>query len=61
MKTKTYRESLEELEQIVAAMRDGTIELEQVQEKMKRATELLDACTSMLRELQQTLPNSNAK
>ena len=61
MKKKTYRESVEELEQIVASLRDGKMELEQIRENLMRANALLEACSSQLRELQEDLPDGNAK
>lgn len=47
-KTLTYTEAIAELEQIVAEMEEGNVSIDQLSEKVKRASHLLRICKEKL-------------
>lgn len=47
-KGQTYEAAFEELKQIVRAMEDGSISVDELTEKVKRATQLIEICKTKL-------------
>ena len=50
MKELSYQEAIEELEQIVSAMETGDIPVDELAKKVKRASELIKVCKTVLYE-----------
>lgn len=50
MKELSYKEAMEELEQIVLAMETGDIPVDELSKKVKRASELIKVCKTVLYE-----------
>jgi len=50
MKKLSYQEAMQELEQIVSDMETGDIPVDELAEKVKRASELIKVCKSVLFE-----------
>ncbi|MBN2639364.1 MAG: exodeoxyribonuclease VII small subunit [Bacteroidales bacterium] len=50
MKEMSYQKAIDELEQIVAAMETGDIPVDDLAKKVKRASELIKVCKTVLYE-----------
>lgn len=61
----TYQSAFEELGQIVRAMEDGTISIDELAAQVKRATQLIEICRTKLegteKEVQQILETISPK
>lgn len=51
----TYNDSITELETIISDMNSGNVPIDQLQEKVKRAKELLQWCKDKLRATEEEL------
>lgn len=51
----TFEEAMQELEIILAALKEGNIAVDDLVKKSERAKELLDYCRTKLREVEQAL------
>ncbi|MGB0883766.1 MAG: exodeoxyribonuclease VII small subunit [Flavobacteriales bacterium] len=49
-KKLNYSQSITELEDILEALQNQEVSVDQLSEKVKRASELIDACSSMLKK-----------
>ena len=54
-KKKTYKESLEEIEQIIAQIETGNLDIDELSEMVKRAASLIKTCKADLRKTQEDL------
>lgn len=52
-----YKEAKQELEEIIASIEQGQIDLDLLSEKVKRAFELITFCKNKLRETQEHVDN----
>lgn len=52
-----YKEAKQELEEIIASIEQGQIDLDLLSEKVKRAFELITFCKNKLRETQDHVDN----
>lgn len=50
---KTYKEAFDELQVIVAEIEQGTIEIDELSEKIKRASKLVAICQAKLYETEE--------
>lgn len=51
----TYEQAMKELQQIVTALQNETIGIDELSEKVKKAAELIDFCKSKLRSTQEDI------
>jgi len=56
-KKTTYTEAYEELQGIVAQIEDGEISVDELSEKVKRATELIKICKAKLTTTEEDVNN----
>lgn len=54
-KIKNYTEAVKELETILAALQSDEIAIDQLEEKVKRANELLEYCQNLLRKAEDAI------
>ena len=54
----SYKKAVSELEQIVADIESGQTDIDQLSEKVKRATELIQACKTKLRTTEEDIDNT---
>jgi exodeoxyribonuclease VII small subunit len=52
-KEQTYSEAFVQLEQLIEQLEEGDIQLEELAEKVKQANELIVACESKLRTVEE--------
>lgn len=57
MKELSYQEAIEELEQIVSAMEAGELPVDELSRKVKRASELIKVCKTVLHETTEEVNN----
>jgi len=53
-----YEEAITELQNIVDGLENETIGMDELSDKMKRATELIQYCKGKLHQMQEEIPNS---
>jgi len=56
-----YEEAITELQNIVDGLENETIGMDELSEKMKRATELIQYCKGKLHKTREELENTNIK
>ena len=56
-KEKNYKESLVEIEEIVSYLENGEADIDEIIEKVKRASELIKVCKQKLRVAEEDLDN----
>jgi exodeoxyribonuclease VII small subunit len=59
-KTTTYEQAIEELEQIVRDLEKMEVPVDQLEEKAKRAKDLLEYCQKRLRKIEDATQSSDA-
>lgn len=57
MKSISYQEAMEELEQIVSDMETGEVPVDELSKKVKRASELIKVCKTVLYETTEEVNN----
>ena len=56
-KKSKYKAAMEEIESIVAKLEDNQLEIDELSENVKRVSELIAYCKSMLQETEEEVEN----
>lgn len=60
METSKYEEALSELEKIVREMENGSISIDSLSAKLKRAKQLIAVCRKRLTDVEQTIKSMDS-